>query len=86
MNFADAEAVSHNITANLPIKHRSAMAKFGFGVAPIRLETGRYERIPVENRLCIPCNTIESETHVICECPLYQDLRNTLFETNHSKL
>ena len=27
--------------------HRSALAKFRCGVAPIRLETGRYEKLPV---------------------------------------
>ena len=67
------------LTVNLPVHHRSALAKFRCGVAPIRIETGRYERIALENRLCIHCNAIESETHVICECPLYHDLRNTLF-------
>ena len=67
------------LTVNLPVHHRSDSAKFRCGVAPIRIETGRYERIALENRLCIHCNAIESETHVICECPLYHDLRNTLF-------
>ena len=36
-------------------KHRSAMAKFRMGVAPIRLETGRYEGLSVEDRLCPLC-------------------------------
>ena len=31
------------ITANLPVHHRSALAKFKCGVAPIRIELGRYE-------------------------------------------
>ena len=68
------------ITANLPVHHRSALAKFRCGVAPIRIETGRYERLALEDRKCINCDAIESEKHVICECLLYEDLRNTLFE------
>ena len=68
------------ITANLPVHHRSALAKFRCGVAPIRIETGRYERLALDDRKCINCDAIESEKHVICECPLYEDLRNTLFE------
>ena len=68
------------ITANLPVHHRSALAKFRCGVAPIRIETGRYERLALEDRKCINCDAIESEEHVICECQLYEDLRNTLFE------
>ena len=30
----------------LPRSHRSALSKFRSGVAAIRLETGRYERLP----------------------------------------
>ena len=65
---------------NLPICHRSALAKFRCGVAAIRNETGGYERLPLESRLCSQCNSVENECHVICDCPLYEDLRNTLFE------
>ena len=68
------------LTVNLPIRHRSALAKFRCGVAPIRIETGRYEGLPLESRLCSQCNSVESECHVICDCSLYEDLRNTLFE------
>ena len=63
--------------------HRSALAKFRCGVAPLRLETGRYERgrLPVEERICLlcNCNEIESEIHVITRCPLYDDLRRELY-------
>ena len=46
----------------LPYKHRSALAKFCCGVAPIRLETGRYERLAVNNRICPLCNReVENE-------------------------
>ncbi len=69
---------------NIPTSHRSAFAKFRCGTAPIRIETGRYEGIPVENRICFHCcsldqNIVESEIHVITECPLYCDIRDDLF-------
>ena len=55
---------------------RSALAKFRCGVAPLRIETGRYEMIPYEERYCFNCtNKIESEEHVLLECPLYNDIR-----------
>ena len=60
--------------------HRSARAKFRCGVAPIRIELGRCESLASEDRKCTNCNAIESEIHVICECPLYEDLRNSLFD------
>ena len=55
------------------------MAKFRCGVASIRLETGRYENLSIQERKCFACDTVESECHVICECPIYEDLRNKLF-------
>ena len=49
-------------------KIRSALAKFRCGVAPIRIETGRYERNypSVEERTCFNCaNEVENEYHVL---------------------
>jgi len=65
----------------LPVKHRSAFSKFRLGVAPIRIETGRYEGLRLENRICPFCAdiTVESELHVLINCKLYSDLRDTLF-------
>ena len=66
----------------MPKSHRSSYAKFRMGVAPLRLETGRYEHLAEDRRVCFNCPTsVESEEHVIMDCPLYSDLRNTLFST-----
>ena len=69
---------------NMPGKYKSAYAKFRCGVAPLRIETGRYEGIMVDNRLCFneQCkknNIIEDEKHVLINCPVYADLRAILF-------
>ena len=54
----------------MPYYYRSAYAKFRCGVAPIRLETGNYERLPEELRTCFNClNSIENEEHVLLKCP-----------------
>ena len=59
---------------------RSALAKFRCGVAPLRIETGRYEMIPYEERHCFYCEKkVENEEHVLLECPLYNDIRLELF-------
>ena len=67
----------------MPKKYRSALCKFRCGVAPIRIETGRYERLNVIDRICSICdnhdNEIEDEKHVIMKCTLYGDLREILF-------
>ena len=45
--------------------HRSALAKFRSGVAPIRIETGRYQKLPVnELRLC-PFSLTVLKTRVV---------------------
>jgi hypothetical protein len=63
----------------MSIQHRSALAKFRCGVAPLRLETGRYENIPEDRRLCPICKSgIENEIHVLFHCVAYQDLREQL--------
>jgi hypothetical protein len=64
----------------LPPRHRAAFAKFRCGVAPLRIETGRYEGLSVADRLCPFCNNVETEEHVILECHMYTDLRNELFQ------
>ena len=57
--------------------HRSAFAKFRMRVAPLRIETGRYERL---ERVCFNCvDKIESEEHVLLDCPLYQQIRESWF-------
>ena len=65
----------------MPYSHRSAFSKFRCGVAPIRLETGRFEHLNVEDRVCFHCKNsdIEDEFHVILKCPLYHDIRVPLF-------
>ena len=64
----------------IPKSHRSALCKFRCGVAPIRLETGRYEGLPADRRFCPFCrdNTIENECHVLLECSMYNDIRYNL--------
>ena len=62
-----------------PFKHRSALAKFRCGIAPLRLETGRYERLQPDQRTCFQCtDRIESEEHVLLAYPLYEDLRQVM--------
>ena len=63
----------------LPIAHRSAFAKFRCGVAPLKIETGRYEGLAENDRLCPFCrNDLEDESHVILKCAMYQYIRKDL--------
>ncbi len=48
---------------------------------PLKIETGRYRKIPQELRLCDFCNLneVESEYHMIMRCSLYNNLRDNFF-------
>ena len=69
------------VRALLPRSHRSALAKFRCGTAPLRIETGRYEGLAEEERTCFACDysCVESELHVLTACPLYRDIREDLY-------
>jgi len=47
----------------------------------LRIETGKWFKFDVEQRLCQQCqsNKIEDELHFLFECNLYQDMRTELF-------
>jgi len=59
----------------MPPEHMSALSKFRCGVAPIRIETGRYENLKENERVCPFCNCIEDEVHVLLYCNMYANVR-----------
>ena len=71
----------HFLQSNISRKHRSALSRFRAGVPLINIELGRYTNTPVSERVCVRCNRdIEDELHVLIKCPLYKDIRQSLFE------
>ena len=65
----------------MPFSHKSAFAKFRTGVAPLRIETGRYEGISETERSCIFCeDSVEDGIHVLLQCPLYSEIRSELVQ------
>ena len=61
---------------------RSLLSQLRLGILPLEIEVGRFRGIDLENRICKICNiNIEIECHFLCECPCYQDYRETLL--NH---
>lgn len=79
--FKSSYGTEKYLSYYIPYKYRSALAKFRCGVAPLRIETGRFERKKVEERVCFHCNNVvEDEKHVVLTCPLYADLRFNLYD------
>jgi len=64
----------------MPPKHRSALSKVRCGVAPIRIETGCYDNLKENERICPFCECVEDEMHVLLHCNLYADVRQSLFD------
>ena len=57
------------------------MFKFRCGVVPKRLETGRYERLSENDRVCpLILDGVEDEKHVLIICPVYTSIRAVLHE------
>ena len=71
------------VTAHLTRRQRSLLAKLRSGTLPLAIETGRYTRTPVDERLCRSCdsNAIETEFHFLFECDMYNDLREQFINT-----
>ena len=52
---------------------RIAFTRFRLSSHRLKIETGRWARIPQERRFC-PCGVVQTEKHVLCECPLVNDI------------
>ncbi len=65
----------------LPKYEKSIFAQLRCGILPLRVETGRFSRTPLEDRKCEMCDldVIEDEQHFICTCPLYSQERQVLY-------
>jgi len=81
ITFKSTFTVENYVRFGYNKKNRSLMAQIRLGILPLRVETGRYSNIPLQNRLCENCiDLVEDETHFIIHCTLYRDQRQTLFE------
>ena len=59
--------------------HRIAFTRFRLSSHSLVIETGRWNRrgrgrLPIEERLC-SCGMIQTEEHVVCQCPRSQHIR-----------
>ena len=67
-------------------KLRSSMAQFRLSAHKLEIEKGRFisnTYIPPKERLCKQCNLneCEDEKHFLLRCPLYTNIRESLFNT-----
>ena len=81
VKFKHTLETENYVTANLCRKKRSLMAQCRIGILPLKIETGRFSRTPLEARICNLCKIeIENEIHFLCVCPIYTQIRNKLYK------
>ena len=70
------------LTLNIDQKYKLALTRFRTSSHSLLIETGRYENIPREQRICQSCNIykIENEFHFLLVCPKYRELRQKYFK------
>ena len=58
------------------------LTKLRGGSNRLRIETGRWQKIPKEQRFCEICHSgeVEDETHFILFCSIYDKLRDNLWK------
>ena len=80
--FKEVYEVEPYVTSVMNRGHRSLLAQFRSGILPLRIETGRYQDLPVEFRICLMCEeeVCEDEIHFIFSCNCYENLRTKLFD------
>ena len=67
---------------------RKALVRFRISSHQLRIETGRYEKIPRDERICYFCsrNKIEDENHFLLDCKAYSPIRDTFFSKLETKI
>ena len=65
------------VLSTLSKTEKSHLAQFRCGILPLRVETGRYIGLALNERTCQICNSdeTEDEMHFLFNCPRYNDLR-----------
>ena len=60
---------------------RKSLVKLRISSRNLQIETGRYDKIARDERLCSLCNRnkIEDETHFLLDCPSYSSIRDRFF-------
>jgi hypothetical protein len=65
------------LSMHISVERRSLLTRFRLGIAPLRIETGRWKKEQLDCRVCTLCRVgdVEDEMHVVMSCSRYSDLR-----------
>ena len=76
------------VDSAIHLLNNRGLAKISIPYLQLRIETGRYDNIPPEERLCnlCNCNRIEDETHFLLDCPSFSSIRDMFFSKLEPKI
>ena len=69
------------------VKHRKAMTRLRISAHRLAIERGRYNNIPIEDRVCTTCQgrILEDEYHFLMICNKYDDTRRSMMNAINDK-
>lgn len=85
--FKENYELEHYLELIRDFDQRRNLTKFRISNHKLAIETGRYGKIPVDERICIfcPSKEIETEEHMVLNCSSYSDLRSQFFQKIRSE-
>lgn len=86
-NFNTTFQVQFYVNINLPGHLSRILARLRCSAHELKVETGRHNGIPREQRICTLCsnNQVEDEFHLVLQCPIYADLRHRFIPKRYIK-
>ena len=73
----DFDHIQVLVKSNVSRYQRSLLAQLKFGILPLKIETDRYQGLPLEQRICKLCdsNAVEDELHFMFHCKALDEAR-----------
>ena len=73
----DFDHIQTLVKSDVSRYQRSLLTQIKFGILPLKIETDRYQGIPIEQRICKLCNSnlIEDEIHFMFHCSALDEAR-----------
>ena len=87
MKLKEEIGVEKYIQINRTKSQRSLLAQIRMGILPLHIETGRFSRKNVTERICTLCNKkkVEDELHFLFSCSYYKQERSDFFNSINVK-
>ena len=80
-----SSTIYRNNNFRTPEPYRITYTRLRLSSHHLKIETGRWSRVPREERLC-PCGSVQDEIHVLLHCPLLENTRGDFTNINFDSI